>query len=399
MTERIRILRIIARLNVGGPAIHVTLAAAGLDPDRYETRLLAGEVGEGEGDMSWYARDHGVSVETIPGLGREIQPIADIGVLRAIAKIVREWKPHIVHTHTAKAGTLGRLAAIAAKPRPKIVHTFHGHVLSGYFSKPKETIFRGIERALASRTDRLVVPSARLRDDLVAMRVGRGDQYAVIPLGFELEKFFAIGPAPLRTPRGSAGEEAGPRESGLFRAELKVPEGAILFGVVGRLTPIKNHALLLDAFSRMRSSPAAHLAIIGDGELRSALEADVRARGLADRVHFAGWRRDLAPIYRELDAVALSSINEGTPVAIIEAFASTRAVVSTAVGGVPDLVDSASGLLVPPNDAPALALALDRIATDPPLRTRLATAGRARADSFRAPRLLHDLDPLYRSIL
>jgi glycosyltransferase involved in cell wall biosynthesis len=273
------------------------------------------------------------------------------------------------------------------------VHTFHGHVLSGYFSKPKELAFRGIERALATRTDRLVVPSARLRDELLAMRVGRGDQYSVIPLGFELEKFLSIGPAPLRLP-GTKASESGP-----LRAELRIPEDVFLFGIVGRLTAIKNHSLLLEAFANLRSRAPSHLVIVGDGELRPALEADVKHRGLIDRVHFAGWRNDLAPVYRDLDAVVLSSRNEGTPVAIIEAFASSRPVVATAVGGVPDLIDSDSGLLAAPDDAASLGIALDRLLDDPPLRARLAAGGRAKADLFRSTRLLRDLDSLYRSLL
>lgn len=382
MTKK-KILRIIARLNTGGPAIHVTLATAGLEKE-YETRLLAGEIAADEGDMTWFAREHDVTVETIPGLGREIRLGPDVGVLRAIAKIIRDWKPDLVHTHTAKAGTLGRLAALSVKSRPKIVHTFHGHVLSGYFSKPKEAAFRGIERALAARTDRLVVPSTRLRDELVALRVGRGDQYSVIPLGFELEKFLAIPAA---------------REAGPFRDEFRIPADAVLLGIVGRLTAIKNHALLLEAFANLRSKTASHLVIVGDGELRPALEADVKHRGLIDRIHFAGWRNDLTPVYRELDALVLSSRNEGTPVAIIEAFASTRAVVATAVGGVPDLIDANSGLLAAPDDAASLGIALDRLIDDAPLRARLAAGGRAKADLFRSTRLLRDLDTLYRSLL
>jgi len=261
------------------------------------------------------------------------------------------------------------------------VHTFHGHVLSGYFGRAKEAFFRSIERSLAQRTDRLVVPSARLKDELVGMRVGRADQYSVIPLGFELDPFLAVGA----------------RTAGAFRAELGIPPEATVVGAIGRLTAIKNHALLLDAIARV---PAAHLVLVGDGELRGALQDQVARLGISARVHFAGWRRDLAPIYRELDVVALSSDNEGTPVAIIEAFASGRAVVSTDVGGVPDLVrDGVDGILVPPRDAERLAAALTRVCGDTALRERMGAAAREHAAGFRVERLLKDLDALYRGLL
>lgn len=396
-TQPIRVLRVIARLNVGGPAIHVALASAGLAARGYTTRLLTGSVGPGEGDMSWFATGRGVAPEHVPGLGREIRAGADAGALRHLIRVMREWKPHVIHTHTAKAGALGRAAAWwysrfrpADAPALRVVHTFHGHVLTGYFGPVKTAAFRALERRLARLTDRLVVPSPRLADELVSLRVGRRQQYVVVPLGFELAPFLAVPPRDPTTPHP-------------FRQELGIPHDANVIGIVGRLTAVKNHRVFLAAASRLprRTRKPLHFVVVGDGELRADLEAFARERGLGDLVHFAGWRKDLAPVYRELDVVALTSLNEGTPVSLIEAMASGRAVVSTAVGGVPDVVkDGETGLLVDPSREDLFAVAMGRLAEDDELRNRLAAAGRTDATKrFGVDRLLDDLDALYRSIL
>lgn len=395
----VRILRIIARLNVGGPAIHVALASAGLDATkRYQTRLLAGDLGEGEGDMEWFARERGVAVEKVRGLGRELSAGGDLRAVSHVLRVCRAFEPHVIHTHTAKAGAVGRVAGALhnltrgrAAPRAKLVHTFHGHVLNGYFGRVKQGVFRSVERGLATRADRLVVPSPRLLDELVAMRVGRREQYAVVPLGFELAPFLAVAPRAKGAPAGA------------LRQELGIPADAFAIGIVGRLTAIKNQSMFLRAAARLRrrTRTPMRFVLIGDGELRAELETEARAAGLADVVHFAGWRKDLAPIYAELDAVALTSRNEGTPVTLIEAMASGRPVVSTAVGGVADIVDDGvSGLLVDPERDDMFAVAMGRLADETDLRTRLAAAGRERAAKrFTVDRLIRDLDALYGGLL
>lgn len=391
MTEPIRILRVIARLNTGGPAIHVTLATAGLATAGYHTRLLAGDVADGESSMEWFAEEHGVRVERVDGLGREIR-LRDAGVVRALSQVLRDWRPHLVHTHTAKAGAVGRAAALTIRlsRRPKLVHTFHGHVLSGYFGAPKQAAFRAIERGLARRTDRLVVPGARLRDELLALGVGRAEQYAVIPLGFDLSRFLAIE------------ADSKPAGRGATRSAHGIPEDAFAIGIVGRLTRVKNHRLMVDAFARMPPARVpAILVVVGDGELRGEIEAWATTRGVADRVRFTGRAIDMPAIYRALDLVAISSDAEGTPVALIEAMASARPVVSTDVGAVRDIVeDRVHGIVVPPRDAVALAAALGELANDASLRRTLGAAGRRHAEkAFGSERLLRDLDALYRSIL
>ncbi len=391
MSEAIRILRVIARLNTGGPAIHVTLATAGLAAAGYHTRLLAGDVADGESSMEWFSEEHGVRVERVDGLGREIR-FRDVGVVRALSRLIREWRPHIVHTHTAKAGAVGRAAALTIRRsrRPKLVHTFHGHVLSGYFGAAKQAAFRAIERGLARKTDRLVVPGARLRDELLVLGVGRAAQYAVVPLGFDLSRFLAIE------------ADSTPAGRGTIRGVHGIPEDAFAIGIVGRLTRVKNHRLMIDAFARMPPARApAILVVVGDGELRREIEAYAKACGVADRVRFTGSATDMPAIYRALDVVALSSDAEGTPVALIEAMASARPVVSTDVGSVRDIVeDRVHGIVVPPGDAVALAAALAELANDASLRHTLGAAGRKHAGkAFGAERLLRDLDALYRSLL
>lgn len=394
--EPIRVLRLIARLNVGGPALHVALVSAGLEKRGYRGRLLAGHLGRGEGDMEYVARDRGVSVEMVPGLGREISVGGDLRALSHIRRVCEEFRPHVIHTHTAKAGTVGRIAGMLwnrsrprGAPRAALVHTFHGHVLRGYFGRAKEGAFRTIERTLARTADRLVVPAKRIADDLLALRIGRPEQYRVVPLGFELDPFLAV------PPRDGT--------QGVLRQKYGIPGDAILIGIVGRLTAIKNHRMFLVAASRLkrRTRHEIRFAVIGDGELRTELENEARRLGIEDRVVFTGWRSDLAAIYADLDVLALTSRNEGTPVAVIEAMASGRAVVSTAVGGVAEVVeDAVSGLLVDVEREDLFAIALGRLADDDELRTRLATAAReSAANRFRIERLVGDLDELYRSLL
>lgn len=397
MAEPIRILRVIARLNVGGPAIHVALTSAGLAARGYQTRLLAGEVGPGEGDMEYFAKDRGVAVEHVPGMGREIRGASDVRSLMHLLRVMREFKPHIIHTHTAKAGALGRTAARfylrtrkPDAPLPGILHTFHGHVLEGYFGRARSAFFRVLERRLASSAHRLVTPSQSIAEELLKMRIGKREQYRVVPLGFELEPFLAIGPRD-------------PTEPHPFRAELGIPADASVIGIVGRLTAVKNHRMFLTAASRLprRTKTPLHFVVIGDGEMRGELEALTKELGIAESVHFAGWRKDLPAVYRELDVLALTSTNEGTPVSLIEAMAAGRAVVATGVGGVADVVkDATTGLLVTPGRDDLFAVAMGRLADDPELRTRLASAAREdAAKRFTVSRLLDDLDALYKTLL
>jgi glycosyltransferase involved in cell wall biosynthesis len=385
--EPIKVLRVIARLNVGGPALHVSYLARGLDEIGYETTLVAGSIGGDEGSMEYVAEELGVEPVYLPALQREISPLQDLRAARELLVLIRQLRPDILHTHTAKAGAVGRLAAqLAGRDRPKVVvHTFHGHVLRGYFGPAKTEAFRRLEQGLARTADALIAVSPEVRDDLVALGVAPAEKIVVIRLGLDLDKRLAIVPG----------------ASEAVRAEIGVPEGRFLVSWLGRMTEIKRVDELLSAFALLRSGGAdADLLLVGDGPLRPELEALAGALGIRDRCHFMGFRSDVAAVYGASDVVALTSANEGTPVTMIEAQAAGRPVVSTDVGGVRDIVsDGISGFVVPPGDVDAIAERLRVLADDPALRARLGEAGLSARERYSVPRLVHDVDVLYRDLL
>lgn len=383
--EAVRVLRLIARLNVGGPALHVSYLSEGLDQIGYRTLLVAGRVGAGEGSMEYAARERGIEPIYVPSLQREISPLVDSLAVARVLGLIREFRPHVLHTHTAKAGAVGRVAAIlAGRDRPQaVVHTFHGHVLRGYFGPTKTEAFRRLERSLARASDALVAVSPEVRDDLVRLGVAPASKISVIRLGLDLEgRVAALGDA-----------------RGQLRSEAGIPPDALVIGWLGRMTEIKRVDDLLRAFAE--ASPTAHLLLAGDGPLRRSLEELARTLGIASRTHFVGFRSDVAAVYAASDIIALTSANEGTPVTVIEALAAGRPVVSTNVGGVADVVaDGRSGLLVPRGDVSATAAALRRLAEDDELRDEFAGAARADvAQRYSISRLVDDVDRLYRELL
>lgn len=384
MTRPIRILRIIARLNVGGPAIHVTLLTQKLVPPAYESTLVCGSIDPGEGDMRYYAEARGVTPIIVPELGRGVNPLRDLVTTWKLYKLIREIEPDIVHTHTAKAGFAGRLAAWLAGV-PVIVHTFHGHVFHGYFSKPVTQLFIMLERLTARMSDTVIVLTEGLRRELAEQyRITRRRHMTVLPLGLDLDGF-----------------KNTPRKTGDFRRAHNIPAEVALVGIVGRLVPVKNHALFLEAAAKIRAQmPDVHFIIVGDGddEMRASIRAKIDELSLNDAVTMTGWVRDVAPIYSDLDALVISSVNEGTPVTVIEALAGCCPVVATAVGGLPDLLDGgALGALVPSGDADALAAAIiDTLRTPPPDPER---AQHLMIDRYGIDRLVKDLDSLYRGLL
>ena len=379
----IRILRIIARLNVGGPALHVSYLTRHLDERGYETALIAGRVGADEGSMEYAARELGIEPILLEELQREISLLDDVRAVVRLRRLIRELRPHVVHTHTAKAGAVGRVAALlagSARP-PVIVHTFHGHVLRGYFSPHVTTVFRWVERVLAQRTDALVAVSAEVRDELVDYGIAPQSRFRVVRLGLDLGTRTAA-------PPGTREEE---------RRALGIAGDAYVVAWLGRMTEIKRVDVLLRAVALLAEHvPSAHAILAGGGPLELAREL-----GIDDVVHFVGMRPDVAAVLAAADVVALSSANEGTPVSLIEALAAGRPAVSADVGGVRDVVaHDETGLLVPPLDAGALADALTTLAKDPARRARLGE--RARADvreRYSVERLVDDVDRLYRELL
>ena len=407
-TKPAKVIRIIARLNVGGPAKHVVWLTAGLDESRYQTLLVAGTVPSGEGDMGYFAERSGVRPHFIPEMSREIS-LNDAATVWKLYRLFRREKPALVHTHTAKAGTVGRLAGfiycwltpsvLIGRPRAcKFVHTYHGHIFHSYYGPLKTRLFITIERLLARLvTDRVVVVSEQQCEEINAkFGVGRRDRFRVIPLGLDLEIF-----------NGSSKRRQN------LRQEFSVAESTLLVGIVGRLTEIKNHTLLLDAiheYKKLSAGQAVRFVIIGDGTLRQHLEEKCHSLGLDADVIFAGERSDPEYFYPALDVVALTSLNEGTPLTLIEAMANARPVISTSVGGVVDLlgpgVDEGNfkicerGVSVSPNDVHAFAAGLHHLLSDSDLRKRLGDKGFEFVQSkYQKARLLSDIEALYDDLL
>ena len=383
--HKIKILRVIARLNIGGPAIHVVLLSAGMNRGRFESLLISGSENAGEGSMLDYALSHGVQPVMIPEIVGEFSlGPRELRALVRLYRLMRQERPQVVHTHTAKAGFVGRLAARLARV-PVVVHTFHGHVLHGYYGPHKTQLLCRMERGLACLTDRIITVSEQVKRDLVTYGVAAADHIQVISLGLELDPFLDSS-----------------RYRGAFRRELQLNGVERLVGIVGRIFPIKNHHLFLEAAALVaREDPAARFVIVGDGTLRPALERRAQEMGIADRVIFTGWRRDLPDIYADLDVLAVTSNNEGTPVSAIEAMAAGCPVVATHVGGLPDLIsEGKTGYLVPPGNAPAVATALLRVLHQPEMaRCMGETARRAARERFSAQRLITDMEQLYLELL
>lgn len=385
-----RVTRIIARLNIGGPAIQAISLTRLLQNRGYATRLVRGQESAAEGNMDHLARELRVAPTLIPSLRRD-PSLSDIDALRQLISILRQDRPHLVHTHAAKAGTLGRLATLLAWPRrrtrPVLVHTFHGHSLSGYFSGRTAGVYRLIERFLARFTDRLIAVSPEVRDDLVELGVASAEKFEVIPLGFDLSPFTADGDREERRKR--------------LREEWGVAHDDQLVTLIARLVPIKRVDRFLRVAGALASRPGIRFAIVGDGELNASLRRSAEAVALGERLVWAGFRLDVADVCFASDLIMLTSDNEGTPVSLIEAQAAAVPVVSTDVGGVRSVVaDGNTGFVAGPDDLEALVGAARSILDAPEAALRMGRAGRDRATAlFRVERLVDDHDRLYRGLL
>ena len=380
----------------------------GLKGAGYETLLVAGVVPPGEDDMSYIAAEAGVTPFVVPQMSREVSPKDALTIWKLFRLMLRE-QPAIVHTHTAKAGTVGRVAGLmyrwltlsvlVGRPRRcRFVHTYHGHVFHSYYGPLKTRLFLVIEKILARVvTDRIVVVSHQQRREINEnFRVGTPEQFAVIPLGIDMSVY-----ADWKTRRPIAREELGATESD------------VLIGIVGRLTEIKNHELFLEAAARLRklTNSLVRFLIIGDGNLRNELEAQAKSLGLDESVSFLGTRKDPENFYPALDIVALTSLNEGTPLTLIEAMANARPVVATAVGGVVDLLGQSQpesdgyalcerGISVRTGDADGFAQALAYLIEDRELRRDLGGRGLHYVKQYYAKeRLLADMSELYTQLL
>lgn len=377
--RRPRIARVIARLNVGGPALHTTLLTRRMSPT-WSTTLATGAVSAGELEATHLLERYEIDPVRIPGLGRAPRLYDDVRALGALMSLFRRLRPDLVHTHTAKAGALGRLAAWLTGV-PRVVHTFHGHVFHGYFGRLGSALTRLVERALSRTTDRVLAVSEEVATDVTErFRVASADRTQVVPIGLPLDDVAGV-----RARRRAA------------RAELGIAADVPVASFVGRLVPVKEPGVALETWERVRRErPGAVLLVVGGGPLLEAL----RGRNVAG-VRFLGWQSDVRPALAAADVAFLTSRNEGTPVALIEAAAAGLPAVATRVGGVPSVVrDGETGLLAERGDSAGLAAALLRLFGDAALRERLGAAARSHVIArWSTDRLVRDLDALYRELL
>jgi glycosyltransferase involved in cell wall biosynthesis len=375
MRRPLKVMRVIARMNVGGPALQVSALMRGLDPHLFEQRLYVGSPEPGEGDYR-ALRAADVPVQLVPTLGRSVRPADDLRALASLVGAIREYRPDLIHTHTAKAGTVGRVAAALCHV-PMRVHTFHGHLLHGYFSPAKTALLVRAERQLARMTHALVAVGGRVREDLLDAGIGRADQYHVVPPGVSLP------PVP---------------DQETARDTLGLPGHGPVVAFVGRVTGIKRPDRMLAVAQRVRAArPDVRFMVCGEGDRLAATREE--AIGLGLDVMFLPWRADVEVLYAAADLVLLTSDNEGMPVCLIEAGMAGRPAVATDVGGVAEVVRHGQTGLLAGCDPLDLADAVLRLLADDGLRLRLGRTARVEAiRRFGSERLVADTTELYQRL-
>lgn len=371
----IRVLHVITRLDVGGSTENTLISATRMPPGEFASSLLSGQTTDPPPGLVETLAWAGVPWIHLPSLRRPVNPAADCLALWGLRRAIRAAQPDIVHTHTSKAGFLGRLAARSAGT-PHVVHTPHGHIFHGYFSGLSTRAFVALERRAARWTDRIITLSDEEAADHLRCGIGRSEQFVTIPSGVDLA---AVTAAPV----------------------VRLSPGGPVVGTVARLVPVKGLQDLVDAVPAiLRRFPTAGVLLVGDGELRPALEAKARDRGVLDRVTFAGFREDVPSAIAGMDVFVLPSLNEGMGRVLVMAMALGKPIVATRVGGVPELLGQGeAGILVPPGDATAIADAVNALLADPRRAGALGEAGRRRALGYSAEAMIAALAKLYREVM
>jgi len=394
--KKIKVLRIINRFNLGGPTFNAAYLTKYLSDD-FETLLVGGDKDDTEESSTFILDQLGLNPIIIPEMRRDIGMKEDKIAYQKLKQIIKEFQPDIVHTHASKAGTLGRLAASKCKV-PVIVHTFHGHVFHSYFGKTKTILFKNIERYLAKKSTAIIAISDIQKNELsVEHKICKKNKIKVVPLGFDLTKF-----------QDNIEEK---RKS--FREFYKIENDEIAIGIIGRLVPIKNHNLFIDAINTLRTKTERKIRvfIIGDGEEKENLIGycenlninfvEYTKQKKQALITFTSWIKDVDWANAGLDIIALSSLNEGTPVSLIEAQASNKPIVTTNVGGVENVVvQNETAFVVPSNDLQQFSEALLRLINNDDLRIRMGSKGWNHVkDKFHYTRLVNDMEKLYVSLL
>jgi len=389
-----KVLRIINRLNLGGPTYNAAYLSKYLDPE-YETLLVAGMKDETEASSEFIVEKLGLKPVYIKNMHRALNPLNDRKAYLEIVKIIREFKPDIVHTHAAKSGALGRLAAIN-EGVPVIVHTFHGHVFHSYFNPLKTKIFLFIERYLSKKSSKTIAISNKQLEELSNdFKINTRENFSVIPLGFDLARF----------------SENKEEKRNFFRLKYGLNEDEIAIGIIGRLVPVKNHSFFLQAIKlvKKQTSQKVKAVIIGDGELKEAIFAEAKALGLHisskntenTDIIFTSWIKDIDSALPGLDIVALTSLNEGTPVSLIEAQAAGVPIVSTRVGGIEDVVDeNKTALLSDKTNVTKFSKNLITLIENQTLRKQFSEKGlKVVEEKFSYKRLVNDMKLLYNELI
>jgi len=388
-----KVVRIINRFNLGGPTYNVAYLSKFLAP-KYQTVLLGGMKDDSEASSDYIINSLELKPQIIASMRRSINPINDWDAFREIVKVIKAEKPDIVHTHAAKSGALGRMAAFSCKV-PVVAHTFHGNVFHSYFGKTKTSVFKSIERQLANRSTAIVAISKKQKEELVNVhKIAPEDKVKIIPLGFDLDRF-------------NTDKEA-KRES--FRMHYALEADEIAIGIIGRLVPVKNHDLFLESLQYVaeRTNKKIRGFIIGDGEKRLELMDKAANLGLIHPddpkkhlVTFTSWIKEADWALAGLDILCMTSFNEGTPVSLIEAQAAGKPIVSTNVGGIEDItLIGQTSLLAELDDKEGFCKQLHKLVEDDQMRSNFGVSGWDFVkDKFHYSRLVRDMDNLYQSLL
>ena len=391
-----KVLRIINRFNIGGPTYNAAYLTKYL-PEEYETLLIGGDKEESEDSSQHILGELGITPLIIPEMKRAIRFGNDYAAYKKIKQIIEEFKPDIVHTHASKAGTLGRMAAFSCKV-PAVVHTFHGHVFHSYFNKTKTKIFKRIERKLAQKSSAIVAISNIQKQELgLVHKIADLDKIEVIPLGFDLNRF----------------QENLNKKRAVFRTKYQIDDDEIAIGIIGRLVPIKNHKLFIQALKKVldKTQKKVRAFIIGDGESRDEIISFAEDLGIKysrsnlalkkTPLTFTSWIKNIDIVNAGMDIIALSSLNEGTPVSLIEAQAANNPIISTKVGGIENVVvQNKTGLLSEIEDVDCYAENLLELIENDSKRIAMQKEGWNHVkDQFSYNRLVKDIDQLYKKLL
>lgn len=388
MADKIKVVRIINRFNLGGPVYNATLLTKYLGED-YETTLIGGVPAEGETDASHILKEYGVEPIVLKSIQRELNPVKDFKAFLQLRKIIKKIKPDIVHTHASKAGFLGRAAAISLKV-PVVVHTFHGHVFHSYFGKLKTQLFKQIERGLGRKSSGIISISDIQKYELSEIhKIVPKEKISVIPLGFDLRKF----------------QENKTEKRKAIRDKYNLGEDEVALAIVGRLAPIKDHGYFLEVIERLLPTVENKIRvfIVGDGTERDFIEKEI------DRIHqkypnvfvMTSWVLDVATFIQGMDIICLTSKNEGTPVSIIEAQAAGLPVISTDVGGVRDIVrDGTTGFVIKRSNIETYIEKLRLLIDNCELRKDFSVLGVENVmEKFNYQRLVNDIRNYYKQLL